>query len=277
MENNLHIELFAHPQFGNINAVITEDGTPLFKANDVALALGYKRPAEAVSDHCKGVAVLPTPSAKGLQPTKYIKEYDVYRLVMRSKLPEAERFQDWVVEEVLPAIRKSGGYMVARKDESDIDILARAILIANDTIERQKIKLIELAKDNEAKEQQLQEEAPKVAFANAMLASNTSCLIGELAKITTQNGYPIGQNRLFAWMRDNGYLGNRGERRNIPNQQYVERGFFELKKNVHSGKDGVLHTTVTPKVTPSGQAYFLDKLLNQNNNNENNELEELAS
>lgn len=103
--------LFQHPRFGQLTVSANAEGKPLFKANDVAVALGYKRPQDAIRQHCKGVGVLPTPSAKGLQPTKYISESDVYRLVMRSKLPEAERFQDWVVEEVLPCIRRHGAYM----------------------------------------------------------------------------------------------------------------------------------------------------------------------
>ncbi len=106
-------------------------------------------------------------------------------------------------------------------------------------------------------------DAPKVSFADAIIASNTSCLIGELAKILTQNGYEIGQNRLFKWLRDNGYLGKRGEQRNIPNQQYVEQGLFEIKKGVRSGNDGVMHTTSTPKVTTKGQQYFINKFLAQ--------------
>lgn len=105
----------------------------------------------------------------------------------------------------------------------------------------------------------MEADAPKVAFADAILASKTSCLVGELAKLITQNGYKIGQNHLFRWLRDNGYLGKSGEYRNIPLQRYVEQGLFELKKGVRSGFEGVLHTTVTTKVTPKGQAYFLAK------------------
>lgn len=110
--------------------------------------------------------------------------------------------------------------------------------------------------------EQLRQQAPKVAFANAIEASKSSCLIGELAKIITQNGYEIGQNRLFEWLRNNGYLGTKGERYNIPNQKYIEQGLFDLKKGVHSGNDGVLHTTITTKVTGKGQSYFINKFLN---------------
>lgn len=117
------------------------------------------------------------------------------------------------------------------------------------------------AKELEEKNKQIEEQAPKVLFASAIEGSKSSCLIGELAKLITQNGHPIGQNRLFQWMRDNGYMGKKGENYNIPYQQYVEQGLFELKKGVRSGNEGVLHTTVTPKVTGKGQLYFINKFL----------------
>ncbi len=112
-------------------------------------------------------------------------------------------------------------------------------------------------------EKTIEENKPKVLFTDAVIGSSSSCLIGELAKILSQNGIEIGQNRLFIWMRDNGYLGKIGERKNIPNQQYVEQGLFELKKGIRSGSDGVLHTTITTKVTGKGQVYFVNKFLNQ--------------
>ena len=107
----------------------------------------------------------------------------------------------------------------------------------------------------------LEQQAPKVAFANAIEASKSSCLVGELAKIITQNGYTIGQNRLFEWLRNNGYLGTKGEYYNIPNQIYIEQGLFDLKKGIRSGNDGVMHTTMTTKVTGKGQRYFINKFL----------------
>lgn len=117
------------------------------------------------------------------------------------------------------------------------------------------------AKQIEQQQEQIKLQAPKVSFANAIISSNTSCLIGELAKILAQNGIQIGQNRLFKWMRNNGYLGKKGERYNIPNQQFIEQGLFELKKGVRSGNNGVLHTTITPKVTAKGQQYFINKFI----------------
>lgn len=144
--------------------------------------------------------------------------------------------------------------------------------MTNDTLEKALASpdfLIQLAtnlKEEQQKrieaERKVTEAAPAVAFTNAVQSANNSCLIGELAKLIAQNGYSIGEKRLFAWMRDNGYLGKHGERYNIPNQQYVEQGLFELKKGVRSGNNGVLHTTITPKVTGKGQVYFVNKFLN---------------
>lgn len=132
-----------------------------------------------------------------------------------------------------------------------------ALMIIQAEEEKERLML-----ENKAQADKIAEDAPKVSFANAVMASNTSCLIGELAKILTQNGYEIGQNRLFQWLRENGYLGKHGERRNIPNQQYIEQGLFELKKGVRSGNDGVMKTTITPKITQKGCMYFVNKFIN---------------
>lgn len=114
---------------------------------------------------------------------------------------------------------------------------------------------------NQEQQAQLEAQAPKVLFTEAVMGSKTSCLIGELAKVITQNGYEIGERRLFKYLRENGYLGRKGERYNIPNQQYIEQGLFELKKGTRSGSNGVMHATITPKVTGKGQVYFVNKFL----------------
>lgn len=105
----------------------------------------------------------------------------------------------------------------------------------------------------------IEETAPAVTFTQAVSGSVSSCLIGELAKLIDQNGYPMGEKRLFKWLRENGYLGTKGERYNIPNQRYIEQGLFELKKGTRSGNNGVMYTTITPKVTGKGQIYFVNK------------------
>lgn len=140
-----------------------------------------------------------------------------------------------------------------------------ALVASEKEKEQLRIETEERQKRIEA-EQKVAEATPAIAFTNAVQSANSSCLIGELAKIITQNGYPIGEKRLFAWMRENGYLGKHGERYNIPNQQYVEQGLFEIKKGVRSGSGGVLHTTITTKLTGKGQVYFVNKFLNSSIN-----------
>lgn len=183
----------------------------------------------------------------------FISEKNLYKVIMRSDKPQAEPFQDWVCGEVLPSIRKHGAYMTNDTLEKALTSPDFLIQLATNLKEEQQ-KRIEA-------ERKVTEAAPAVAFTNAVQSANSSCLIGELAKLIAQNGYSIGEKRLFAWMRDNGYLGKQGERYNIPNQQYVEQGLFELKKGVRSGSNGVLHTTITPKVTGKGQVYFVNKFL----------------
>jgi anti-repressor protein len=157
-----------------------------------------------------------------------------------------------VTRDVLPAIRKTGGYTARQMSRKE---LAQMII-------QQEEEMEVLRLENKQKEYQLTEQKPKVVFADAIVGSKSSCLIGELAKIITQNGYEIGQNRLFAWMRENHYLGTIGEYYNIPCQKYLEQGLFELKKNVHS-QNGQMVTTITPKVTGKGQQYFINKFLDR--------------
>ena len=247
------IQIFSNPQFGEIRTAIGENGEPLFCLADVAKALGYSRPADAVSTHCKGVFILPTPTNGGVQQIKFGKEGDVYRLVMKSKLPEAGLFQDWVCDEVLPTIRKHGVYATPQTIDNLLADPDNAIKVFQTLKEERQLRQIAEAK--------IEADAPKVLFADAVVGSKSTCLIGELAKVLTQNGYKIGQNRLFEWLRENGYLGKHGEYYNMPNQRYVEMGLFETKKRVHD-ENGVLVTTQTTKVTGKGQAYFINKFLN---------------
>jgi len=159
-----------------------------------------------------------------------------YDVVLREKIINR-------LEELEMQKKKNGGFSIPQT-------MSEALRLAADQqeeIEQQKLLI--------------NEQAPKVAFANAIEASKSSCLVGELAKILTQNGYTIGQNRLFEWLRNNGYLGTKGEYYNIPNQTYIEQGLFDLKKGIRSGNDGVMHTTMTTKVTGKGQRYFINKFL----------------
>lgn len=248
------VRIFSNERFGEIRTAGTSE-EPLFCLADVCRVLEIKNTSDCKSRlNAKGIVLTDTPTNGGNQQLVYINEQNLYKVIMRSDKPQAEPFQDWVCGEVLPSIRKTGGYIAAKAEESDEDIMARALLVAQETLKRrdERIKALETERE---------QDKPKVAFANAIEASKSSCLIGELAKILTQNGYKIGQNRLFEWMRSNGFLGTKGERYNIPNQQYVEQGLFEIKKGVRSGNDGVMHTTITTKVTGKGQSYFINKFI----------------
>lgn len=249
------IQIFNNPSFGEIRTTMNESGEPLFCASDVAKALGYARPADAVADHCKGVSILPTPTNGGIQQVKFIKEADVYRLVMKSKAPNAEMFQDWVCEEVLPSIRKHGGYMIAKDDETAEELMARALVIARETLKRKEQRLLEA-------EAKIAEDAPKVEFHDNIIASDDTCLVRELAKILTQRGFKIGQNRLYELLRNEGYLLKNGSDRNSPAQPYVEKGLFEIdRKPWKDPKTGETHIGKTSKVTSKGIKYFLRKFL----------------
>lgn len=253
------IQIFNNPAFGDIRVTGTSD-QPLFCLADVAKCLGYIRPADAVTSHCKGVVILQTPTNGGIQQIKFGSEGDVYRLVMSSKMANAEKFQDWVCDEVLPAIRRHGAYMTRETIEKAITSPDFLIQLATQ-LKEEKQKRLDVENKNKLLEGINEVQYPKAVFADAVMASSSSCLIGELAKILTQNGVKIGQNRLFTWLRQNGYLGCRGERYNIPNQQYIENGIFEIKKSVHF-ENGSLKTTTTTKCTAKGQLYFINKFIN---------------
>lgn len=244
------IQQFQHEQFGTIRTA-TIDGEPWFVAKDVCSALGYKNASKAISDHIDAEDKLNNESLSSLGQRGgwLINESGLYSLILTSKLPEAKSFKRWVTHEVLPSIRRDGGYMVARDDESDEQIMARALLIANKTIER--------------KNKQIAKMQPKAFFADAVSASNTSILVGELAKLLKQNGFDIGQNRLFALLRKDGYLiGGKRSDKNMPTQKSMELKLFEIKERTFSNPDGSTRITKTPKVTGKGQVYFVNRYCN---------------
>lgn len=252
------IKIFENDRFGEVRVAGTSEN-PLFCLADVCRVLEIKNVSDCKSRlDQRGVVLTDTPTynqhgAEVIQQLVFINEKNLYKVIMRSDKPQAEPFQDWVCGEVLPSIRKHGAYMTNDTLEKALTSPDFLIQLATNLKEEQQ-KRIEA-------ERKVTEAAPAVAFTNAVQSANSSCLIGELAKLIAQNGYSIGEKRLFAWMRDNGYLGKHGERYNIPNQQYVEQGLFELKKGVRSGNNGVSHTTITPKVTGKGQVYFVNKFL----------------
>lgn len=247
------LQIFSSDEFGQIRTAEI-NGKPYFVASDVATALGYATPRDAIARHCKGVVKRDTPTSGGTQELSYINEGDVYRLIMRSKLPAAEKFESWVMDEVLPSIRKNGGYIEGQETLSDEELLSKALMVAQRKID-EKNELIAM------QDSRIQEMRPKEIFADAVSASHTSILIGDLAKLICQNGYQIGQKRLFGWLRENGYLVKSGSSRNMPMQRYIEQGLFEIKESSVQNPDGSVRTTRTTKVTGKGQVYFVNKFL----------------
>lgn len=247
------LQIFNSPEFGDIRTVEI-DGKPYFVANDVARALGYVETAKAIRTHCKGVSEMDIPSKGGIQCMKVIPEGDIYRLIVRSKLPSAEKFETWVFDEVIPSIRKNGGYILGQETLSDEELMAKAILVAQK-------KIAERDKIIEKQRLKIEADKPKTIFADAVSTSHTSILIGDLAKLICQNGVQTGQKRLFQWMRDNGYLMKSGASYNMPMQRYIEQGLFEVKESSVQNPDGSVRVTRTTKVTGKGQLYFINKFL----------------
>ena len=234
---------------------VTKDGVTLWCGKDIATTLGYQNTKDALARHCKGVVKYhPLKTPGGIQQARFITEPDLYRLIAHSKLPDAQNFEKWVFEEVLPTIRNHGAYLTPQKIEE--------VLSDPDTIIQLATNLKREQERRRALENKVKDDAPKVLFADSVTTAKTSILVGQLAKLITQNGHQIGQNRLFAWLRDNGYLSRRkGADWNMPCQQYVEAGLFEIKESTHTQPDGVVRITRTPKVTGKGQVYFVNKFL----------------
>ena len=234
---------------------VTINDEPYFVGKDVATILGYKKPENAIANHVededKTTTLIQGTGSNYKSKSVIINESGLYALILSSKLPTAKEFKHWVTSEVLPAIRKHGAYMT---DEKAFNVIHNADGLAD---------LLQQAADQlKAKDIQIAEMKPKALFADAVSTSNSSILIGQLAKILRQNGVNIGQNRLFAWMRKNGYLGTRGSNRNIPTQRSIELGLFKTKETVINHSDGHTTVNITTKVTGKGQQYFINKFLN---------------
>ena len=249
-----NITTFNNPAFGSVRAVSVND-EPYFVGKDVAEILGYERPTDAVRKRVdpddRGVAKMETPS--GVQEMTIINESGLYSLILSSKLPKAKEFKRWVTAEVLPAIRKTGGYVndTAQFVESYFGQLEPS----------QKHALTMMFEESKRMSAQLKEQAPKVLFANAVETAHNSILIGDLAKIIRQNGVDIGQKRLFEWLRQNGYLIKDGQSKNMPTQKAMEMSLFEVKESTINNPDGSVRITRTTKVTGKGQTYFVKKFL----------------
>ena len=240
------VKIFNSKEFGDVRTV-TINGEPWFVGRDVALSLGYKDTSDALKKHVDSEDKLTRCFAdSGQNRQMYIvNESGLYALIFGSKLDSAQRFKHWVTSEVLPAIRRTGGYQMQAPQGKEL--LALAVLEAQKTIEAQNAEIERMR--------------PKEIFADAVKASDSSILIGDLAKILRQNGVDTGQKRLFEQLRNEGYLMKTGSSRNMPKQRYVENGFFQIKETVISNPDGSVRMTKTTKVTGKGQQHFLNKYL----------------
>ena len=262
------IQIFSNPQFGDIRTAGTADN-PLFCLADICKAVGIANARNVKSrlDE-EDVHLVDTPTNGGIQQLSFVTESGLYETIIRSDSETAKPFRKWVTTEVLPSIRKHGAYMseqVIERTLSDPDYL---IQLATTLKDERKARLeaeqraAALTVENIEKQNKIEADKPKVTFADAIIGSRTSCLIGQLAKVLSQNGYKIGQNRLFKWLRDNHYLGSWGSYYNLPYQVYVEQGLFEVKYTTHSENERMV-TSATTKVTGKGQQYFINLFINK--------------
>ena len=243
MSNEIVPQVFESSEFGAIRAMRSADGEPWFVAKDVCDALELSNVTVALQRLDDDERAKFNLGRQG--DTNVVNEAGLYTLILGSKKKEAHAFKRWVTHEVLPALRRDGAYVASDGDEDDATLMARALLAAKRAIDRKDRRIAELE--------------PKALFADAVSASDGTCLVGELAKMMTQAGYPIGQNRLFAKLREDGYLGKSGSNRNVPLQRYVEMGLFKIKETAITHADGHVTINRTPKVTGKGQRYFIER------------------
>ena len=256
----MDLQIFNNEEFGEIRTV-TKDNEPMFCLADVCKALEIANVGNVRQRlSAKGIRIMDTHTKGGTQKMTFINEANLYKTIFQSRKDSAERFTDWVTSEVLPSIRKNGGYIAGQETMTD-ELLAKALMVANNKIaERDRIIEHQKAK--------IEYDRPKTIFADAVATSNTSILVGDLAKIICQNGVQIGAKRLFSWLRDNGYLMKNGSSYNMPIQRYVQQGLFEVKERSIQNPDGSVRITITPKVTGKGQLYFVNKFLGGDNGKE---------
>ncbi len=252
--NNLQI--FKNPEFGSIRT-IEMNGEPYFVGKDVATILGYSNTRDALAkrvddeDKLDGVAVCDSIGRE--QTPVLINESGLYSLILSSKLPKAKEFKHWMTAEVLPTIRKTGGYV--NNDETFVNTY---LPFADEQTKLLFRSTLETVRQLNSK---IEQDKPKVLFADAVETADTSILVGDLAKLIKQNGIDIGQKRLFSWLRKNGYLIKGGNSKNMPTQKSMDLKLFEVKERTINNPDGSVKITKTTKVTGKGQQYFINKFL----------------
>lgn len=239
------LQVFQNNQFGNIRAIV-QNGEPWFVAADVCRALEVSNPTVAAGRLDDDERAKFNLGRQG--NTTIVNEPGLYTLVLGSRKPEAKQFKRWITHEVIPSIRKTGGYIKDQETMSDAELMAKALLVAQRQIEERNL--------------QIEQMKPAQIFADAVCASEQSILVGDLAKLLRQNGIDIGQKRLFQWMRDNSYLIKRkGSDWNMPTQRSMDMELFEIKETAITHSDGHVTISRTVKVTGKGQKYFINKFL----------------
>ena len=255
---------FTNPEFGSIRT-LTINGEPWFAGKDVAAALGYTNPLKAVRDHVdeedKGVNDSFTPGGK--QKIVIINESGLYSLILSSKLEGAKRFKHWVTADVLPSIRKTGGYIAGEEKMSDEELFMQAFLVAKRKLDERNAEYAKLEKRHEALTAEVNIMRPKAEFADAVATSEDCIPLGDLAKLLNQNGVDIGRTRLFEYLRRNGYLISQyGSSYNCPTQSAMEKKLFRLKESLFYRGD-FEHINKQTLVTGKGQRYFINKFLSE--------------
>jgi prophage antirepressor-like protein len=229
------LQIFKNEEFGQVRTVV-HNGKPYFVASDIARALGYSIPSKAVQTHCKGVSKMEVPTDGGKQEMLIIPEGDIYRLIAKSQLPFAEKFETWVFDEVLPSIRQNGGYIANQENLAPEQIVANALIVAQNIIQ-QKDKLIETMK-------------PKAEFFDAVADSKTAQPMDKVAKILDIRG--IGRNKLFEILREKKVL----DRGNIPYQEFVDRGYFRVIEQKYTKPNGETEINIKTLVYQRGIDYI---------------------
>lgn len=245
------LQIFNNDQFGQIRTAVKDD-EPLFVAADVCRALEIGNPSQAITRLDSDETTLI--SNEGGREINAVTESGLYSLVLGSRKPEAKAFKRWITHDVIPSIRKTGGYV-----DNEQQFVETYLPFADANT---KALFGQTLAQLRAANEQLEQQKPKVLFADAVSAAHTSILVGELAKLLKQNGVDIGQHRLFQYLRENGYLiKRRGTDYNMPTQYAMERGWFEIKETAITHGDGHTSVNKTPKVTGKGQQYFINLFL----------------
>lgn len=241
-----NIEIFRNEEFGKVRIIELND-KPYFMASDIAKALGYSRPNDAISSHCRGTVKCSIPISGKMQDVNFIAEGDVYRLIVKSKLPSAEKFEKWVFDDVLPSIRKNGVYMTQKTLEKALESPDFLIELAT--------KLKEEKEARKLAEEKIEQQQPLVNFANKVSKCSNSISMGKMAKLLSDENIKVGRNTLFSWMRQKKIL----MKDNIPYQKYIDSGYFEVKESTFETPYG-LKSQLTTLVTGKGQIYITEKL-----------------